>query len=226
MSLRISVLGGTGRTGQLVVSEVESVDFLELVTVVSLDAVPLGKDCFLDSRVVIDFSTPQALSKAIPYLEKRALVSGTTGLTPIIESQLDDQAKIAPVLSASNFSTGLNVLLDLVARATRALPGYQIEIVEAHHRHKTDAPSGTALALGKVAATARELPLHKIPFHSLRCGDVAGEHTVWIAGDGDRLQLTHVASSRIAFAQGAIQAARWIARRSPGRYTMHDVLGL
>ncbi len=137
----------------------------------------------------------------------------------------------------------MHVLADLVRRAVRALPDYDIEIVEAHHRRKVDAPSGTAWLLGRAAAEGRGLDLasvarhgregitgvrtvDEIGFHAIRGGDVVGDHTVWIAGEGERLQLGHVATSRDTFARGALRAAAWIAGQAPGRYSMNDVLDL
>jgi len=147
------------------------------------------------------------------------------------------------VLTTDNFSLGVHVLADLVARAARALPHYDVEIVEAHHNQKRDAPSGTARFLGEVAAEARGVvledvavhgreghtgarPSGQIGFHALRGGDVVGEHTVWLAGQGNRLKLGHVATSRDTFALGALKAAVWMAGQAPGQYTMAHVLGL
>jgi 4-hydroxy-tetrahydrodipicolinate reductase len=193
--------------------------------------------------VVIDFSLPEALEKALPGLGRAALVTGTTGLSEAQRAALDARAEVAPVLAAANFSVGVNLLLGLVRKAAAALPDFDVEIVEAHHRHKIDAPSGTALALGGAVAEARgvdldalavhgrkgrtgERPPGQIGFHALRGGDVAGEHTVSLLGTGERLSLSHAASSRAVFAAGAVRAARWVCGRAPGRYHMADVLGL
>lgn len=264
MTARVAVLGATGRMGRLVVAGVLGTDDLVLAAAIARErSATVGRDAgelvgvgacgvpisplngysFRDVDVIIDFSLPEALEQALPHLGSAALVSGTTGLSGALRDRLDRRARSNAVLHASNFSTGVNLLLHLVAEAARALPDYDVEIVEAHHRHKEDAPSGTAIALGMAAASARgrELdavathgrhgrtgarPAGQIAFHAVRMGDVVGEHDVWLAGAGERVRLGHVASSRATFAQGAIRAARWIVGRPPGRYSMRDVLGI
>jgi 4-hydroxy-tetrahydrodipicolinate reductase len=194
-------------------------------------------------RVVIDFSLPEGTAELVERAGDQALVVGTTGLSPATESALRAHAARAPTLVASNFSTGVNVLMALVGQAAAALPDYDIEIVEMHHRHKRDAPSGTALALGRAAAAARgvdldavaahgrsgetgERPVGQIAFHALRGGGVIGDHSVYLAGPAERVLLGHAATTRAAFALGALRAARWIADQPPGWYTMRDVLGI
>lgn len=258
--LRIAVLG-TGRMGRLVIAEVLEADDLALAAVMTrpgsaslgIDAgvlagrgacgVEVSELCPVDADVLVDFSLPDGLRAALPLLGEAALVSGTTGLDEEDRRLLQRRAERGPVLHAANFSTGVNLLLDLVAQAAKALPDYDLEIVESHHHHKRDAPSGTALALGRSAAEARGVTLEdvvvhgrhgdtgarppgQIGMHALRLGDVAGEHTVTVAGPGERLVLGHVASSRQTFASGAVRAARWIAGRPAGTYSMRDVLGL
>jgi 4-hydroxy-tetrahydrodipicolinate reductase len=198
--------------------------------------------------VVIDFSAPEFLARLLTGhaddLRGRALVVGTTGLGDGEERLLESAAEHSPVLTAANFSVAVNLLLALAADAARVLGAdYDVEIVEAHHRRKEDAPSGTALALGEAVAGARGLDLaearrdgrsgrpgprsaDEIGFHSLRGGLLAGEHEVRFLGDMDQLALVHRATDRALFARGALRAANWIAHRSPGRYTMRDVLGL
>lgn len=201
------------------------------------------------AEVVIDFSAPEQLANLIDRcgesLAGRALLVGTTGLEDDIHQSLDTLAENTAILVAANFSVGVNLLLGLVEQAARALPAdrYDIEIVEAHHRRKEDAPSGTALALGEAAARGRGRPLDElrqdgrsgrpgsrpdgeVGFHALRGGDVVGEHVVHLLGDRERIALSHSALSRDLFAEGALLAARWIATREPGRYSMKDVLGL
>ena len=201
------------------------------------------------AHVVIDFSAPEQLARLIDQcgesLAGRALLVGTTGLDDALQRTLDDLAASAAVLAAPNFSIGVNLLLGLVEQAARALPAdrYDIEVVEMHHRRKEDAPSGTALALGEAAAHGRQesleairrdgrsgrpgaRPSGEIAFHALRGGDVVGEHTVHIVGERERITLGHAAANRDLFADGALQAARWIATRGPGRYHMNDVLAL
>jgi len=254
--IRIAVLGASGRMGQLVSQLVcehpgtvlaAAVDAPDAPTIGRVlgdtPVVPLRDAVLRECDVVIDFSTPDALMDALPHLGDAALVTGTTGLTDDQQRQLQSACLQRPWIQAANFSAGVNVLLDLVERASGLLADYDIEVVEAHHRHKVDAPSGTALALGHAAAAGRgqsldALAIHgragrtgarpsgEIGFHALRGGDVAGDHTVWIAGDGERIELRHVASSRATFAQGAVRAAIWLSEQDPGRYHMRDVLGL
>jgi 4-hydroxy-tetrahydrodipicolinate reductase len=166
---------------------------------------------------------------------------GTTGLDAATQARLDAAASRIPVLVSANTSLALNVLLDLVERAAGALPvSYDIEIFEAHHRHKVDAPSGTALALGDAAARGRGERLPHAPaltgvrpgarattgigFSVARGGDVVGEHDVRFLGTGEQLRLTHVATDRAIFARGAVAAAAWLVGRAPGRYRMADFL--
>jgi 4-hydroxy-tetrahydrodipicolinate reductase len=190
-----------------------------------------GSSNLADADVVVDFSTPDALVALLPHLSGRALVTGTTGLTDAHRAALAVAATTSAVLHAPNFSTGVAVLKRLVAAAGAALPGWDVEIVEMHHTAKRDAPSGTALALreavrpGARAASGRHGP-HEgdVGLHAVRLGDVVGEHDVYLAGPGERLRLGHVASSRRAFAEGAVRAALWLAGRPPGACTFDDVL--
>jgi 4-hydroxy-tetrahydrodipicolinate reductase len=201
------------------------------------------------SAVLIDFSAPAQLGALLELhgdaLSGRALLVGTTGLAGAEESALDRLAGTAAVLSSPNFSVGVNVLLGLVERAARALPpdGYDVEIVEAHHGGKEDAPSGTALALGRAVAEGRGTtfedlrrdgrtgrtgarPRGEIGFHAIRGGGVVGEHAVRFLGALEELVVEHRARSRDLFAEGAVVAGRWVVGRQPGRYTMAQVLGL
>ena len=204
------------------------------------DALGKGAD------VVIDFTAPSASLQHASVCAARgvALVIGTTGFAAEQKNDLRTAARRIPLVLAPNMSVGVNVLFRLVAEAARALgPAYEVEIVEMHHRMKRDAPSGTAARLAEIAAEALGLgaeqsfvyarhgdtgPRKKgsIGLQSLRGGDVVGEHTVHFLADGERLELTHEATSRDNFARGAIRAARWIAGRKPGFYDMQDVLGL
>lgn len=242
--LRVAVLGAGGRMGRLVVAEIEAAPDLALVASVgrSSGLRPIAPGCFGDAQVIIDFSLPEALVAALPFV-KAPLVSGTTGLSPAAVDALAELSADVAVLHATNFSTGVNLLLHLVREAARALPDYDVEIVETHHRLKQDSPSGTALSLGAAAAEGHQSsladvarhgregrvgarPAGEIGFHAVRGGDVVGDHDVWLMGPGERLRLTHLASSRTTFAVGAVRAARWLAVRGPGRYTMNQVLGL
>jgi 4-hydroxy-tetrahydrodipicolinate reductase len=196
--------------------------------------------------VVVDFSHPLAFAGVCRHCAQHgmALVSGTTGVAPEDLAQgLAEAASRSAVMWAANMSVGVNVVLAVAARlATTLGPDYDIEIVEAHHHHKKDAPSGTALAIADsiLGATQRtradlvdgrsgqcgERRRGEIGMHALRMGDVVGDHVVYFVGGGERITLGHVAHSREIFAQGALRAARYLAQAAPGRYTMSDVLGL
>ena len=201
---------------------------------------------FAASDAVIDFTAPAATAAhaALAAETGRVLVVGTTGLSVADEEGLRMAAGRAAIVYAPNFSVGVTLLTALTERAAAILgDDYDIEIVEMHHRHKVDAPSGTALGLGRAAAAGRQValdqvwrksrdghtgarPKGEIGFATLRGGDVVGDHSVIFAAEGERLELTHKASRRAVFANGAVRAARWAQGRPPGLYTMRDVLGL
>lgn len=176
--------------------------------------------------VVIDFSLPESTVKnAIQVAsQRRALVIGTTGLKPAALAQLKKISKRIPIVFSPNMSVGVNALFGLVREASRLLSNYDIEIVEAHHNKKKDAPSGTAIRLAENVAAGAGRPLKKISIHSIRAGDIVGDHTVLISTAGERLELTHRAHSRDAFAAGALEAAAWVVKKKPGFYSMQDVL--
>jgi 4-hydroxy-tetrahydrodipicolinate reductase len=191
--------------------------------------------------VVIDFSSPSATAKLAPIAAAAgsALVSGTTGLGDDGRAALVMAAELIPVLWEPNMSVGVHLLSELVARAVAALPHWDVEIVETHHRAKVDAPSGTALRLAEVAQNARpgamrvvygrqgkvgERGSDEIGIHAVRGGDIIGAHVVHLLGASERLELSHSATNRDVFAHGALRAARWIARKPPGRYALQDVL--
>jgi 4-hydroxy-tetrahydrodipicolinate reductase len=196
--------------------------------------------------VVIDFSTHEVTPglAALCARHDRPLVIGTTGHTEAEKTAVRACAERLPLVWSANYSTGVNLLFWLTRRAAEILgPDYDLEIVEMHHRHKKDAPSGTALRLAEILAGVRQVALAEalrqgrqglvgersateIGLHALRGGDVVGDHTVIFATPGERLELTHRASSRETFAQGALRAARWVVGRPPGVYDMQDVLGL
>jgi 4-hydroxy-tetrahydrodipicolinate reductase len=193
--------------------------------------------------VVIDFSGPAALDAALEHCLARgvALVSGTTGADTALVERLNAAGKRIALLRAANFSLGATVLTRLLRQAAVALAAWDLEIVEAHHARKQDAPSGTALALGRAAADARQTTLEaaavycreghtgqraegSIGFAVIRGGDIVGEHTAMLIGEGERLELSHRATDRLIFARGALQAAYWIAGRPPGRWQLDDVI--
>jgi 4-hydroxy-tetrahydrodipicolinate reductase len=198
--------------------------------------------------VLVDFSSPELLRGILDAhgdaLAGRALVVGTTGLEAADQARLKELSGRMAVLQAANFSVGVNLLLALAEQASRALgEDYDVEIVETHHRRKLDAPSGTALALGQAVARGRGVsldqvrvdgrsgtpgarPRGEVGFHALRGGDVVGEHRVMWIGDRERIELAHLAQDRALFAEGALRAARWMAGRKAGSYSMREVLGL
>ena len=209
--------------------------------IITADIADLSK-----ASVVIDFSRPEASLALIESLKGtgQALVIGTTGLDDAGEAQLKEAAKSVPILYCANTSMGVNLLVKLVEKAARALgPEWDIEIVETHHNQKVDAPSGTALALGHAAARGRDVMLDDvrdsgrdgitgarkegdIGFAVMRGGNVAGEHSVMFYGEDERIELTHIANQRTIFARGALTAARFMAGKPAGLYSMDDVLGL
>jgi 4-hydroxy-tetrahydrodipicolinate reductase len=265
--LRIGVAGCKGRMGRMLVQAVAESDGAMLAggTVRPGDAwagqdlgeaAGLGRadapvvgdplELFARADAVIDFTTPELTVKHAELAAQShvALVIGTTGLDEEQQASIRRAARHTQIVQAPNMSLGVNLLLGLVQQVAAALgPAYDIEISEMHHRHKKDAPSGTALALGRAAAAGRNVVLDQVAergrdgltgartsghigFAALRGGDVAGEHTVTFAGPGERVELSHKASSRAVFGQGAVAAALWAHRRDPGLYSMQDVLGL
>jgi 4-hydroxy-tetrahydrodipicolinate reductase len=256
--IRIGVLGAGGRMGQAIIAEVGRTADCWLAGGVEAPGHPLCGSDLGEGRVVcanaapvahkadvlIDFSTPGALPEHVRAAldGNAALLVGTTGLDPSHHRLLDKAARSIAVLQAANMALGVVLLARLVEDAARALDRhYDIEILDLHHRHKVDAPSGTALMLGEAAARGRgvaldalRLPPHEsarasrraggIGFATLRAGTSAGEHRVVLAGDGERVELLHVAETRDVFANGAVRAARWLAGRKPGRYEMADIL--
>ena len=194
--------------------------------------------------VLIDFTRPEATLAALDLCmaQGKGVVIGTTGFTPEQKARIEAAARQIPVCLSGNYSIGINLLQKLVAEAAATLGGsFDIEIVEAHHRHKVDAPSGTALMLGEAAATGAGRDLKTcavyeryghtgardattIGFSTVRGGDVVGDHTVMFLGEGERIELTHKASNRLNFANGAVRAAAWLHARPAGLYSMQDVL--
>lgn len=263
MTLKIGIAGASGRMGLNLLRAVKNDPELEL----SFGLVRAGTeqdaaehlqhnglgalvaqltpdmDAFVkQSDVIIDFTTP-ALSLELAEKAK-ALVCGTTGFSPEHFAQLEALGKSKPIVWAPNMSVGVNALMALVQKAAASLDAaYDIEITEMHHKHKKDAPSGTALGLGRAAAAGRGVNLDDVAeyardgitgerekgtigFTALRGGDVIGDHTVCFAGPGERIELSHKASNRNIYASGAARAAKWLASKPAGFYSMQDVLGL
>lgn len=263
--LRIAVFGITGRMGKALIAAIGESESAVLSGAcgspksawVGRDVRALGadsdarvstdaKDALETAIVAIDFSLPEATrdNLAACVSRKCPLVIGTTGHSNDVRDAINSAAREIPIVIAPNMSLGVNLLLRLVELAAQKLDeSYDIEVFEAHHRNKKDAPSGTALALGNAAARGRGVALEELSEHDrhganasrrrgaigfsvLRGGDVVGDHTVTFAGPGERIELTHRASDRLAFARGAVQAARWLVGKEPGLYSMQDVLAL
>jgi len=264
--LRVAIAGSAGRMGRTLIEAVLADDALRLSAALEqpghsalgrdaaegtgktsvlriTDDVPAALEA---SDVLIDFTRPQG---TLAHLERcaalgTAMVVGTTGFTADDQRQISRAAERIALVIAPNMAVGVNVIFKLAETAARALgEGYDVEIVEAHHRHKVDAPSGTALKLGELVAAAlgRDLAscaVHgrhgdtgerdprTIGFHALRGGDIVGEHTVMFAGSGERVELTVRSASRMTYALGALRAAKYLRGRAPGRYDMFDVLGI
>ncbi len=266
-SLRVAVVGAAGRMGGAIIRLLTTTPGLQLVAAVdrpgsssvgqdagALAGVPSTGVRVQDqlaaalatsgAQVVIDFSSPQSSPQVAETCARAqvAVVIGSTGLDPASRERISAAAGSVPVVMAPNMSVGVNVLFKIVEDVTRALgTDYQVDVLEAHHRLKKDAPSGTALRLADAVAAGREgpsplrharegligeRPPEEIGMAVLRGGDVVGEHTVYFFGEGERVELTHRATSRDQFARGALRAAQWLAGRAPGLYDMQDVLGL
>lgn len=265
--LKVAVLGAAGRMGRTVVGCIVEADDLTLAgALIEPNDRLLGRDAaeliglaalgvpLTDDRaqglhgcqVAVDFTLPSATEANLRACVESgsALVIGTTGLEARQLKAMEQAAQEIPVIYARNMSVGVNVFIELVGRAAKALgDGYDVEILEAHHRHKVDAPSGTALALGEQIAAARgrrleELAVYarqgrvgpRVPgtigFSVVRGGNIVGEHSVRFIGADEEVAFVHEAGDRKTFAQGALRAARWAAGRAPGLYSMADVLGL
>lgn len=267
---KVVVVGAGGRMGRTLIRCLRAsvVPELELVGAVDLwDHPERGRDVGLlagcgetgialtcnlkpllnKADVVVDFSAHKGTAGNAPRVAEagKALVIGTTGLEPEEKRAVEEAAARIPIVWSPNMSVGMNLLFSLVEKTATALKekGYDCEIIERHHRHKKDAPSGSALRLGEAAARGfgwdlgktavhgrqglvGERPEQQIGFHAVRGGDIVGDHTVMFAADGELIELSHRATSRDAFAVGALRAAAWVVGRKPGLYSMRDVLGL
>lgn len=240
----IVITGAKGRMGRALIAGAERMPDLKIV-----GQVDIGDDfkaVLPKADVVVEFSFHSATLEFARLCadHKKAIVIGTTGHKPDEAEAIRALKSTIPMVWASNYSTGVNTLFWLTRKAAEILgPGFDIEIIEMHHRTKKDAPSGTAMTLAQILTAARRQQLEKtlrhgrqgitgertseeIGVHSLRGGDVVGDHTVLFAATGERLELTHKASSRDTFATGALRAAKWVVNQKPGLYDMQDVLGL
>lgn len=242
--IKLIIAGCKGRMGQALLDCASRLPALEITGRIDLgdDIRPLISNC--DVLVDFTFHTATADFATLCAQQGKALVIGTTGHTPEEQARIRAAARTIPIVWSSNYSTGVNTLFWLTRKAAETLgPDFDLEIVEMHHRHKKDAPSGTADTLARILAAVRKEQLEKvirhgrqgitgertkeeIGMHSLRGGDVVGDHTVIFAGSGERLELTHKASSRDILANGALRAAQWVAGQKPGIYDMQNVLGL
>ena len=241
---KLIITGAKGRMGQTLLSCAERSPEVQVIGQIDLGDDLLG--LIKETDAVIDFSFHDATGQfaSVCAEHRKALVIGTTGHSEAEKSQISNWSAQIPIVWASNYSTGVNTLFWLTRKAAEILgPNFDLEIVEMHHRAKKDAPSGTATTLAEILASVRkqqlskvlrhgrqgiigERPAAEIGMHSLRGGDVVGDHTVVLAAHGERLELTHRASSRETFAHGALRAAQWVVQQKPGLYDMQDVLGL
>jgi len=264
---RIAIAGAAGRMGQTLIQACEQTDGLTLSAAFERPAHPsVGGDCGVlaglgpnavllgegvaslgdDFDVLIDFTRPAATLENIAWCRRvnRRIVIGTTGFSDAEKAQIAAAAAVLPIVFAPNMSVGVNLCFKLLEIAARVLgDDVDIEVIEAHHRHKVDAPSGTALRMGEVVAETlgrnladdaiygrqgigAERDRRTIGFSTIRAGDIVGEHTVMFAGLGERVEITHKASSRMTFASGAMRAADWLMQRGNGLYDMQDILSL
>ncbi|RYY68934.1 MAG: 4-hydroxy-tetrahydrodipicolinate reductase [Comamonadaceae bacterium] len=263
---QVAVAGATGRMGHMLIEAIRGSDDCRLAGALDVAASPaIGNDAaaFLGhasgvpvtadlaaglqhADVLIDFTRPEGTLAHLKACRERgvAAVIGTTGFSDAQKREIEDAARDIAIVMAPNMSVGVNVTLKLLEMAARALAtGYDIEVIEAHHRHKVDAPSGTALKMGEVLANALGRDLKdcavyaregvtgerdpsSIGFATVRGGDIVGDHTVLFAGTGERIEITHKASSRATYAQGSLRAVRFLAGRDKGLFDMFDVLGL
>ena len=257
--MKVAIAGAGGRMGRTLIEAVLAERALSLSAAFDVSASPaIGREAgkikiisdvgaaVAAADVLIDFTRPEG---TLAHLEtclklSKAMVVGTTGFSEAQKKTITDAGKKIPIVMSPNFAIGVNVAFKLAETAARALgEGYDVEIIEAHHRHKVDAPSGTALKLGEIVASSLkrylkdvekhgrhgdtgERPARQIGFHAVRGGDIVGEHTVMFAGTGERVEITVRSQNRMTYAAGALRAAQWLKGRAPGLYDMFDVLGL
>jgi 4-hydroxy-tetrahydrodipicolinate reductase len=224
--VRLLLIGAAGRMGKTITDLAKDDPKIDIIARCDLgDPIePAMKNC----DVAIDFSHAGAITEICraALQHRNPLVIGTTGHSTEQRGTIEESARSLPIVFASNFSIGVNVLFWLTRKAAEQLGGdFNVAIVETHHKMKKDAPSGTAKTLAEVLKATKKTK-REIPIHSIREGDVVGEHTVNFTGPGERLELTHRAAGREIFARGALRAAQWIISQPPGLYSMQDVLGL
>jgi 4-hydroxy-tetrahydrodipicolinate reductase len=263
--INLAIAGASGRMGRAIIRQSTETTGVKVTAAMERTGSPnLGQDAGLCAGieeigvkiadtldlqgfdVMLDFTTPKATMEHAKLCSNsgKALMTGTTGLTSEQKQQLQEIAKDIPVVLAANTSVGINLCVALLEIASRVIGDFtDIEVIEAHHRHKVDAPSGTALLLGETVANALgkslpedgvfcreghtgERPTGSIGFSAIRGGDIAGEHTVMFIGESERVEITHRATDRRIFAQGALRAAQWLVTQRAGFYNMQDVLGL
>ena len=262
--LKIALSGIAGRMGQMLLKAVAAAPDMELAAAIGrAGSEIIGKDAGTPSGIatgvivtddmkaiegcdaVIDFSRPAGTLALLPRCEEFHVpaVIGTTGFDAAGKARIDEAGKTVPLILAPNTSVGVNAVFELVAQAAKLLPSTDVEIVEMHHKNKVDAPSGTALEMGRFVAKARGQEFDEVAvlsreghtgprkegsigFAALRGGDVVGVHTVIFAGTGERVEISHHSTTREGYAQGALQAARFLIGKEPGRYTMADVIGI
>lgn len=245
--LKVAIAGAGGRMGTTLIAAAQEVSGVQLVATISRHSSDDDVDTALSSAdVLIDFTKPDATLNYLAICKQHGIraVIGTTGFSAEQKQQIQAFAQDIAIVFAPNMSIGVNVSLQLVEAAAKALGlGYDIEVFEAHHKLKLDSPSGTALALGETAAMARgqtladvaiydrhgistERKRGSIGFSVVRAGDIIGDHTVFFAGPGERIEITHKSSSRATYAQGAIRAAHFLIDKKVGLFDMRDVLGL
>lgn len=266
-TVRVAIVGAGGRMGRQLIQAAQDQDGIQLGAAIEREGSSLvGTDAgelagvgslgvivvdsleavVNDFDVVIDFTRPEATLQYLAFCEanKKAMVIGTTGFDEQGKQAITDAAKLIPIVFAANFSVGVNLVLKLLEKAAKVMGDYtDIEIIEAHHRHKVDAPSGTALAMGESIADALGKDLKScavyaregytgerepgsIGFATVRAGDIVGEHTAMFVDIGERVEISHKASSRMTFAKGAIKASGWVFSQKSGLYNMKDVLNL
>ncbi len=242
--IRYAIAGAKGRMGKMLIEAVGNAPDAILAAAFDIDDDPevalVGADC------LIDFTRPEGTLRHLEICRRRGvhMVIGTTGFTPDQKARIITASKEIPIVLSPNMAVGVNAVFKLLDVAARILnEGFDVEIIEAHHRHKVDAPSGTALRMGEIVAAALgrdlkecavygreghtgERPATQIGFATIRGGDIVGDHTVLFAGTGERIEITHKSASRMSYALGALRAARFLRDKRNGLFDMQDVLGL